>query len=506
MFTYLGNRGPTTKESGLGELDNKAATEATESAQKNVRESYVKYTPEERCAIGKYTSEMGTAAAVRKFRKERPNLNESTVRTFSKKYKDELKLAAQEKRAPKRKMEIQKRGRPLLLGRVDEMVRGYISATRNRGGLVSRAIAIATAKALIKRNPQFNLDHVVFGNSWAKSLFFRMGYIRRAKTTSKVEIPEAVQKEAELIFQHKIAKIVETHQIPDCMILNLDQTPSKFVSSSNTTLAPRGAKSVSVAGSADKRAITATFTISHDGNFLPMQLIYQGTTVQCLPRYDFPDSFSLSMNPKHFSNTTESLKIIDEVIVPYLTEKKNALHLSQDHPSLLIMDVFRGQMTEEVLEKLKINKIFLVRVPANMTHIFQPLDLTVNGHFKQFMKEKFSAWYTEQISIALENGEKLENINISFKITVLKPLHAKWLVEFYNYITSGEKREIITRGFERAGITHALQLGSSNLPELDPFAEFSTLVSDDELTDQSLADEEYLQSFTNDRVESDDSD
>ena len=85
------------------------------------------------------------------------------------------------------------------------------------------------------------------------------------------------------------------------------------------------------------------------------------------------------------------------------------------------MDVFRDQMTEKVLEKLKCNKIFLLRVPANMTHIFQPLDLTVNGHFKQYMKEKFSTWYSEQILLALENGEKLENINISSTITVLKP-------------------------------------------------------------------------------------
>ena len=89
------------------------------------------------------------------------------------------------------------------------MVRSYLSAIRHRGGLVSRSLAIATAKALIKRNPQFNLDHVVFGNSWAKSLFFRMGYVRRAKTTFKVQIPEAVQKEAELIFQHKLQKLLK---------------------------------------------------------------------------------------------------------------------------------------------------------------------------------------------------------------------------------------------------------------------------------------------------------
>ena len=103
-----------------------------------------------------------------------------------------MKLAAQGKRAAKGKMEILKRGGPLLLGKVDEMVRSYLSATRHRGGLVSRSIAIATAKALIKQNPRFNLDHAVFEKSWTKSIFFRMGYVRRAKATSKVQIPEAV--------------------------------------------------------------------------------------------------------------------------------------------------------------------------------------------------------------------------------------------------------------------------------------------------------------------------
>ena len=58
------------------------------------------------------------------------------MRTFAKIYKDELKLAAQEKRVPKRKMGILKRGRPLLLGKVDKMVRRYLSATQHRGGLV----------------------------------------------------------------------------------------------------------------------------------------------------------------------------------------------------------------------------------------------------------------------------------------------------------------------------------------------------------------------------------
>ena len=76
----------------------------------------------------------------------------------------------------------------------------------------------------------------------------------------------------------------------------------------NSTLAPRGEASVTIEGSADKRMITGTFGITLHGEFLPIQLIYGGKTAQSLPRYKFPKDFSLSVNPKHFSNTTESLK------------------------------------------------------------------------------------------------------------------------------------------------------------------------------------------------------
>ena len=48
-----------------------------------------------------------------------------------------------------------------------------------------------------------------------------------------------------------------------------------------------------------------------------------------------------------------------------------------------------GQMINPVLNKLKEHNILLTRVPGNMTHLFKPLDLTANGYFKQFMKQKF---------------------------------------------------------------------------------------------------------------------
>ena len=126
--------------------------------------------------------------------------------------------------------------------------------------------------------------------------------------------------------------------------------------------------------------------------FLPMQLIYGGTTSQSWAKVEFPETFSLSANPKHYSNTEESVKLIEEIIIPYIEKERDTLNLSQTHPSLLIMDVFSGQMTSEVLNLLSQNDILLVRVPPNMTHLYQPLGLTINGHFKSFMKKRFSEW------------------------------------------------------------------------------------------------------------------
>ena len=46
-------------------------------------------------------------------------------------------------------------------------------------------------------------------------------------------------------------------------------------------------------------------------------------------------------------------------------------------------------MTTEVLDILRACNIYLGKVPANFTYLFQPLDLTVNNICKVFMKNKF---------------------------------------------------------------------------------------------------------------------
>ena len=117
-------------------------------------------------------------------------------------------------------------------------------------------------------------------SSWAQSLFRRMGLVRRRGTTAKLEIPDGAFKEAQLVFTHDIVSKVDKHDIPDCLIINIDQTPTKYAPVSQSAIAKKNSEAAAIRGSSDKRSITATFSITFSGKFLPMKLIYGGKTTK----------------------------------------------------------------------------------------------------------------------------------------------------------------------------------------------------------------------------------
>ena len=83
-----------------------------EIAQKksNRKTSYQKYSAEDRFKIGKYATENGATAAVRKFKTLYPDMKESTVRGFKSTYEEELKKATRQSRTMTKVLPEKKRG------------------------------------------------------------------------------------------------------------------------------------------------------------------------------------------------------------------------------------------------------------------------------------------------------------------------------------------------------------------------------------------------------------
>ena len=131
-------------------------------------------------------------------------------------------------------------------------------------------------------------------------------------------------------------------------------------------------------------------------------------------------------------------------------------------------------MTNTVKSNLTSLFIELVAIPANMTHFFQPLDLTVNGAAKKLARKEFIQYYSTAVQQQFQNGKSAEEIEVDLKMSIIKPLHAQWLVNIYTYFTSASHgRNIILKGWKKAKIGGLLD-GTTILPPKDPFKEMYT--------------------------------
>ena len=82
-----------------------------------------------------------------------------------------------------------------------------------------------------------------------------------------------------------------------------------------------------------------------------------------------------------------------------------------------------------------------------------------------------------EITKKMDDGKSVEEVDVKLQLTRLKPLHAEWLTELYNHMTTQEGKDIIMSGWKSAGILQAIRTGSANLERLDPFSNIDPLLS-----------------------------
>ena len=106
----------------------------------------------------------------------------------------------------------------------------------------------------------------------------------------------------------------------------------------------------------------------------------------------------------------------------------------------------------------------MVSVPHNMTNYFQTIDLTVNQSCKSLLDDKAKIQYTKQVQAQISNGTAPKSVSLHLKISILKPIHVKWVTQYYDHIRTVE--DVVTNGWHRSGITKGIK---KNTRKEDPF-------------------------------------
>ena len=177
-----------------------------------------------------------------------------------------------------------------------------------------------------------------------------------------------------------------------------------------------------------------------------------------------------------WANGETSIRFVKNIILPYIFTTRKDLGLGEEHMAVVIFDTFKGHTGSEMQSLLLENNIISVIVPNNCTDVLQPLDLSFNKPLKDHLRSKFQLWYSEQVSKQMDDGKQPEDIEVDMKLSVMKPLSARWIISAYESLRTEDG--IVRGGFVKAGICEAMDEAESDCEsENDPFADIDNTIA-----------------------------
>jgi hypothetical protein len=97
--------------------------------------------------------------------------------------------------------------------------------------------------------------------------------------------------------------------------------------------------------------------------------------------------------------------------VDFLFKLRMSENLSKN-PAMMVYDSFRGHLDENVKTKFRNHNFHLAVIPAGLTSVCQPLDVSINKPFKDNMRNEWHEWM-RQGGAGVTSGGNLKRARIS---------------------------------------------------------------------------------------------
>lgn len=240
-------------------------------------------------------------------------------------------------------------------------------------------------------------------------------------------------------------------QVHPALVVNADQTGVQLAPVDNYTYDQKGVKHVKVIGAEDKRQITAVVASSLDGDLLPLQLVFEGSTDRCQPALS-PEAaaahFHFTHSDNHWSNQETMRQYVEEVLVPYGERAALKHNLTKDQHMVFVLDCWSVHKSVEFRNFIakQHKNIHLVFIFPNCTSELQVADVMLQRPFKHGLHTRFNHWAAEIISEQIETGDHI-GLSPYLKMSLIKPLLASWCFEAWSKMAAVEGRQYIKTGW-----------------------------------------------------------
>ena len=170
-----------------------------------------------------------------------------------------------------------------------------------------------------------------------------------------------------------------------------------------------------------------------DGTKLPPYVILKRKT---MPKETMPAGIIVRAQEKGWMDTG---LVVDWLKVVW-GRRRGALHKKRN---MLVLDAFRGHLTEPVKTQLRKMNGDLVIIPGGMTSQLQVLDVVVNKPFKDNLRKRYTEWLLSDDHALTPTG-KLQKPAVHLLCT--------WILQAWDAIS----QESIVHGFKKCCISNAL--------------------------------------------------
>lgn len=264
---------------------------------------------------------------------------------------------------------------------VEEEVEKWVKEQREKGLSVSyediQGKARCVANELKIARSEFKVS-----KKWVTNFMRRNGLSLRRRTTVCQKLPDAYEEKKEAFLEF-VSELKEQHAFTLGQIGNADQTPVWFDMPSRRTVAVKEERQVRVMTTGNEHnRFTVMLCCTADGHKLPPFIVFKRKT---MPKETFPPKVIVRVNEKGFF-TEET--VLEWFRLVWLRRPGGLLKPK----SLLVLDSFRGHITERVKRAVANAQCELAVIPGGLTPVLQPLDVALNKPFKDRMAALYNEW------------------------------------------------------------------------------------------------------------------
>ena len=316
---------------------------------------------------------------------------------------------------------------PILTNEMEKDLEDWVVAMQSQGYPVSRDMI------LIKGN---EIYHAMYGNLRSSGNLKR-GWLNRFMdrhpllTTRTSQVIKRVRAEATQdglrVFFWELLKHVLERKISPERIFNMDETGFAQKNKSKKVVAVHGSKNVWSKTVEAHSHLTIAACVSGIGFVVPPLFIVPGKRLN----RDLMDACEIHGStictaPKGFMNSS--------VFLRWLEHFERTVPGSVKRPLVLVYDGYGSHYNDEIVAKAIQLQIILVLLPANSTHLIQPLDISVFKPFKTVLKREVDSF---MINNAVTAFSKKDSITITSKA---------WIEGIVN------RKDNIISGFKASGL------------------------------------------------------